>query len=105
MPSHEMHAHPAATTHQDTPPEMLLIAAILRQAVGDAQGKGMYGINSPGAIKQAQETAQAWLQNRTALAALVELAGLDVDEVQPRLLRAAGMGGREGCTPPLRTCP
>lgn len=75
-------------------PEIVLIGAILRQAVQDARSADLRGANDKGQqlpTARDQHEARTLLGDRERLKLLVELVGADVDKVQPRLLRAAGL--------------
>jgi hypothetical protein len=62
----------------------LLIAAVLRQAVQDARGRG-------GAAREECYEAQAFLQHARRVAFWAELAGTDGTTLRQALCRAAGL--------------
>jgi hypothetical protein len=76
-------------------PYRSFVAAFLRQVVADARrtprGSGHWTENMDGWTVGCQREAQAFLLDQTRLAAWVELTGADVDKLQERLLRAAGL--------------
>lgn len=71
-------------------PEVLLIGAILGQAVEDARGRRMDRV-TPTQRARVQADAQAFLRDQSAVGLLVELMGADVAGIQRALLRAADL--------------
>ena len=76
-------------------PYLCFVAAFLRQVVTDAlstnQGTGHWTENHNGWTASRQREAQAFLLDPNRLAPWIELTGADVDKMQGRLLRAAGL--------------
>lgn len=89
MPSASHRTAPSATN-----PYLELAAAVVHQAIRDAQSRPRNHARHEPAIwptpSQIRD-AQAFLRTPEWLAAWVELLGADMDVIQPRLLQAAGM--------------
>lgn len=82
-------AHDPTARHA-TDGYLLLIAAVLKQAMVDAQKKGGYGWRD-----EYQAEAQAFLEDREAVGTWISLCGADADNVQRLLLTNARHGRRE----------
>jgi hypothetical protein len=72
---------PCSTWVHALDPYVCFVGAFLRQVVTDASSD----------TESVQREAQAFLLDRHRLAPWVELTGADVDQIQGRLLRAAGL--------------
>lgn len=79
--------------HTYTAQEIDLIAAILRQAVDDVRSTSTWisGHDSSGAIATLKQDAREFLLSRVRLAFFAGLCGVEIDVLQSRLLRAAGI--------------
>jgi hypothetical protein len=72
-------------------PEVLLVAAILRQAISDAQGRGSFVDRRPHTIALLRQEAREFLQDSQRIAFFATLCGADLSTLQAQLLRAAGL--------------
>ena len=75
--------------------EFDLVAAILRQAVTDAQGRGIYDPRCLSAHALVVHEARMFLYDQARIAFFATLCGADIENLQAQLLTAAGMTGHE----------
>jgi hypothetical protein len=81
--AHERRAAKMVQPHSDDDPYAMLVLAIVRRAVDDAQGCVVHpGTRSPAQI---EVEARAWLAEEHELVALLELAGCDAAPVVQRV--------------------
>jgi hypothetical protein len=88
MPARGAYGRTTCPVQAPVPGEIVLIGALLRQAVHDARGEWC-GTGSVSARAMIRLDAQAFLRDADKVGYWCALSGADVEVIQPQLLRAA----------------